>query len=492
MNRLGYIRHGEDVYTYQIGSRSLLNDTPEDDSRFLYGAHTLLLGVGGYFIAPFGENNLEPNICARMIGDNRLLPELIEKQIRMLYGNGPVLYIQSIDSEGKVIRRYLSDTDIEKWLDSWAERGLQDDFPTYINKCVRSFYYSEGIFSKWRLSAASALAPRRGLLPVAGLEHISELRCRLCTDHNPSGKTDWVDSDFKYVMVGNWAGGNIGEYKVFRRMNHAKPLSDTSVISYSKNPTFGEEVYAYNVFFRGIKKWIHGSNLTPAYINDYLENALSARLHIIIPEAWIAAKKSVIEDLCRENAELKANNKEMMRLRLSNDEYMDVGDIYKDDLMTEYINKELNKLTRFLSGSGRNQGKVYASRAYYNDNGEPNEWKIQEIPQKYKEFIEALLDYDKRADEVMLSSKGLDSSISNVSKDGIVSKSGSDAYYNYMIYLNGLTIPETVICKDVNFALKLNFPDKYAAGIRIGFYRPTIARQQDVTPENRMSNQENL
>ena len=88
----------------------------------------------------------------------------------------------------------------------------------------------------------------------------------------------------------------------------------------------------------------------------------------------------------------------------------------------------------------------------------------------------------------MLSSKGLDSSISNVSKDGIVSKSGSDAYYNYMIYLNGLTIPETVVCADVNTALRINFPDKYRSGIRIGFYRPAIARQQDVTPENRMSN----
>ena len=90
--------------------------------------------------------------------------------------------------------------------------------------------------------------------------------------------------------------------------------------------------------------------------------------------------------------------------------------------------------------------------------------------------------------QLMLSSKGLDSSISNVSKDGIVSKSGSDAYYNYMIYLNGLTIPETVVCADVNTALKINFPDKYRSGIRIGFYRPAIARQQDTAPVARMTN----
>lgn len=85
---------------------------------------------------------------------------------------------------------------------------------------------------------------------------------------------------------------------------------------------------------------------------------------------------------------------------------------------------------------------------------------------------------------------GLDPSISNVSKEGVISKSGSDAYYNYLIYLNGLTIPESVVCADLNYAIKLNFPQKYADGVRIGFYRPTIAKQQDVTPENRLQNQQ--
>ena len=89
----------------------------------------------------------------------------------------------------------------------------------------------------------------------------------------------------------------------------------------------------------------------------------------------------------------------------------------------------------------------------------------------------------------MLSAKGLDPSISNVSREGVISKSGSDAYYNYVIYLNGLTIPESVVCADLNYAIKLNFPQKYRRGIRIGFYRPAIARQQDIAPSQRITNQ---
>ena len=154
-----------------------------------------------------------------------------------------------------------------------------------------------------------------------------------------------------------------------------------------------------------------------------------------------------------------------------------------------FTSLELKKLGQFLSGAGKNQGKYYATTSFTDDNGQEHRWRIEEIPQKYKEYIEAIKSYDERADYVMLAAKGLDPSISNVSKEGVISKSGSDAYYNYLIYLNGLTIPESVVCSALNYAIKLNFPAKYSSGIRIGFYRPTIAKQQDVTPENRLQNQ---
>ena len=150
---------------------------------------------------------------------------------------------------------------------------------------------------------------------------------------------------------------------------------------------------------------------------------------------------------------------------------------------------ELRKLTNFLSGRGKNQGKTYATRAFMNENGQAEQWEIKEIDQKYKEYIESLISYDKRADMVLLAAKGIDPSLSNITPDGTVSKSGADAYYNYMIYLQQQSIPEQVVCADINYALKLNFPEKYAEGIRIGFYRPNVQRQEDLSPSQRMSNQ---
>lgn len=489
MNRFGYISEGGFVYTWQLGETESVKHSDLNESRI--SPHKAeLLSISGYYVYPAGPDNLAPNIADDMISGNRLLPELIEKQCKILFGKGPMLHIDTINDAGEVQRKYVTSPKISDWLDSWKENGLPDSFETYINKVIRSYYYSEGIFSKWHLTRAQK-AGLPGAVPVAGLEHVSELRCRMATTKNIAGRTDLEDRDFNLIIIGNWETGSSAEFKVYPRFDFTRPLAKNSAISYSKNPDHGQDIYASNVFFKGIKEWIKGSNLTPAYINSYLENALSARLHVIIPNAWINAKEQALQQLCEINAKRKMDNQELITIKIGKQK-MDVGTEYSEDILSKYISLELKNFTEFMSGAGKNQGKVYATRSFINDSGDEERWKIEEIPQKYKEFIEALLSYDKRADMVLLSAKGIDSSISNVSSDGIISKSGSDAYYNYMIYLTQQSIPEKIVCADVNYAIKLNFPDEYAKGIRIGFYRPTVKRQEDQTPAQRMSNQDEL
>ena len=490
MNRLGIISEGGYTYSYQIGETPLAADTLDGRESRFSPSRVELLAISGYYVYPAGVDNLEPNVADDMISGNRLLPELIEKQCKILYGRGPMLYVDTISAEGSVQRKYVHSSRIAAWLDSWKDNGLPDSFETYVNKAIRSYYYSEGIFSKWHLTRGYR-AGMAEALPVAGLEHISELRCRMATTKNITGRADLEDRDFDSVMVGNWVTGSSAEFKVYPRLNFTRPLSRNSVVSYSKNPTHGQEIYATNVFFKGIKDWIRGCNLTPSYINSYLENSLSARLHVIIPNAWVNAKEQALQQLCEINAKREMDHQELITIKIGKKK-MDVGTEYSEDLLSRYIGLELKNFTEFMSGAGKNQGKVYATRSFINDSGDEERWRIEEIPQKYKEFIEAIITYDKRADMVLLSAKGIDSSISNVSSEGIISKSGSDAYYNYMIYLTQQSIPEQIVCADVNYALKLNFPEEYASGIRVGFYRPTVKRQEETSPSERMSNQNEL
>lgn len=486
----GYIPSKTHPITYQIGENPLGSQSSQATAPELLTSKV----IGNYHVWPAGEDNKEPSTVKELIKGNRLIPSLIEKQIAILYGRGMQLFTEEVNDKGDIIRHYLKDAEIIAWLDSWREAGLAEDVKTYIVKCIRSYYYSESIFTKWHFTKGMR-AGIRGSKPVAGLEHVSETRCRFCTRRNMTDRHDIENKDFELVMVGNWAADTVrNEYKIYPRMDYTNPTAFPSCMSYSRNANYGEEVYATNVFFHGIREWIRGCNATPEYINSFLENALSARHHVVIPNAWIDAKQRYLQELCSINAQLKAQGKQTKNIEFGKGKgwTIEVGTEYTDDLLEQYVNLELKKLTEFLSGRGKNQGKVYASRSFCNANGEFESWKIEEISQKYKEYIDALISYDKRSDMVILSAKGIDSSISNIAQDGIVSKSGADAYYNYLIYLTQQSIPEEIVCADLNYALKLNFPAKYAQGIRIGFFRPNVQRQEDTSPANRMSNQSEL
>ena len=487
MNKLGYITGDGYTLTYQIGN-ALPSASLSSSGRLEANALLSARKIGRYSYWPDGPEDNERMLCSMLIKGNRLLPSTIEKQIAILYGTGPRLFREEIKDDGLLSRHYIHDTEIQNWLESWVENGLNNTYKEYLIKAIRSYYYSEGIYSKWHLSKGLSVGIKT--VPVVGLEHISELRCRFATTKALSNKSDVEDKDFDLVGIGNWAKtASSNEILFYPRFNFNTPLKAPGAISYSKNANYDTDIYATNVFFAGIKSWISGCNATPDYINSFLENALSARHHVIIPNAWYNAKEKALMELCEINQERRAKGEELVTIKVG-DKTLEIGEEYSSELLEKYINMELENLTNFLAGRGKNQGKTYATRSFMNEQGGIEKWEIAEIPQKYKEYIEALIAYDKRADNVILSAKGIDPSISNVTPDGSISKSGADTFYNYIIYLTQQSIPEEVVCRDINFALKLNFPKQYAEGVRIGFYRPIVQRQEDVTPSARMKNQQ--
>lgn len=161
-----------------------------------------------------------------------------------------------------------------------------------------------------------------------------------------------------------------------------------------------------------------------------------------------------------------------------------------EDVEIEFMNIELRRLSDYLTGA-KNQGIAYATISFKNGQEKEEErWKIEPIDLKYKEYITSLIDYDKRVDEVLISAVGIDSSISAVSKPGVILKSGSDAYYNLIIYLLMLTPDDQKCAEPFNIALQVNFPDIYKDGYRFGFFREIPSRQEEVSKDNRLNEQE--
>ena len=152
-------------------------------------------------------------------------------------------------------------------------------------------------------------------------------------------------------------------------------------------------------------------------------------------------------------------------------------------MMEQLINYQLRQITKFLSGEGENQGKLWASTKWGEDG-----WEFKDFPGSFKEYMEAVISYDKRADQVILAGKGINASITNVENDGVLSKSGSDVYYNYLIYANALVIAEFYVTQDINRAIRYNFPYAVKENIRLGFRIDIPSKQQETTPADRQEN----
>ena len=481
-----YLSDGN-TFTFQLGegeqflSNEQLFQSPTLDSPFdsaLWRDNHMYLGIQGYQVLMRGRNNQLCDEVTKEIKENRLLPRLYSKEIKMLYGHGLALYRQSLE-DNKLVRKYEEHPEVMEWLHSWADRGLPS-VEEFCKTCIKNYYYFGDYFVKWRFSRGKALGMG---LPVAGLEAMENRYCRLATMRKDVASELISYGDFGQVVVGRFSYG-ISSYAVYPKFSLSEvDKYNFAAISHHREKSV-DEFYGSNETHQGARPYIQGSNKTARYINSFLKNSLAAKVHVVIPNAWIVSKRTQITKLCEENKRRKSKNQELLKYN-----GLDIGTEYRESLLVGYVRDEVRKFSSYLSGAD-NQGKGFTSISFMDAQGHEQQWKVETIDLKYKEYIEALISYDKRTEQALLSSVGLDAAISAVDKDGIISKSGSDTYYNYLIYIMSLTSEDEVCTEPLNWALRLNFPDLYKQGCRLGFYREVPQRQEDTTVSQRLNQQQ--
>lgn len=481
VDNIGCYLDDNNIISFQLGNNPM---AAIDEESFSSSPSVSVLGniqwlnVRGYNVAARGGNNRECEEIAKDIKDNRLLPRLIKKQVNMLYGSGPAVY-HMVLKDGKNIREWVEQTAIQEWLESWLDNGMEMDYKDFALSIIKDYYYFRDYFVKWRMALGKVI----GRYPVAGLEYMENRLCRLATDKKDVITENVYYKDFRYVLVGNWQFG-AAKFQVYPKFD-IRNVSNYrfAAISHHREKSIGD-FYGCNETHQGTKGYIKGCNQTADYINSFLKNSLAAKVHVIIPYAWVESKRKQIKAICEENKIRQKDNKTSL---LYNN--IEVGTTFKESSLIQYINFELRKLSKYLSGSG-NQGKAFSTISFKTGNNQEERWTIETVDLKYKEYISSLIEYDKRADEVLVSSIGMDSSISSISKDGVISKSGSDVYYNYLIYLMTLTPDDEKCTEPFNMAIKVNFPELYKQGYRIGYYREVPSRQEDVSPKDRLNKQQ--
>jgi len=406
--------------------------------------------IGAWRILPYGDNNDLPNIIKNTVQNNSIVPGILKKKTGMLWGKGPKLYKESFDDAFNLVREWQDDEEIQDWLDSW-------DAEAYLTAACVDFNHIEGVFTKFYLSKGG----RIGQPKIAKLEHAGVDRSRLAVPLNTK------EVKPSHVIVNDWFLTHLDhltDFKVYPIFDFTQPFQSRNSIYYSNMYSFCTDYYTVPDIY-GSLEWIRRSTAVPLILKALSKNSINVKYHITSPREFWNQKKAVIIENCT-------------RLDIE----------YKDSMLVEYQSEFLRKIAKVLSGES-NSGKFWHTVSdLVIDGGSLKEvgWTIKPIDQNIKDFAETQIKIGERADRATAAGVGVHSAIGGTGKDGS-SDSGSEQLYalqNYM--MTGIDIPEMIVMKAVNYAIKANFPKKK---LKLGFYHTTATREQDKSVNDRSKNQ---
>ena len=397
--------------------------------------------VGGKKIVPYGANNNLPVLIRNMMEDNNLAPGILEREMGLLHGQGPQLYIDLVE-DGDIVRKWTYDQEIWDWLKSWNYRR-------FIDMSTVEYKYLKGIFVKRFIRRGS----RIGRKPEFTLEVCPGTDARLA----------WVESrrleDVPHIYTGDFEHNchrtGIRTWPVWDRYN---PFGLAASMSYHNSYSFAHNFYSIPGFW-GSRKWIGRSSEVPDNLKTLSDTTLSATHHIHSPAGYWNEKREKLETRFPSDSESKIDAK-----------------------LEEIKTETFRKIASVLSGK-KNVGKFIETVDFYDDEaGEVVSWKVEAIDQKTKDYIESQIKISDKADAATTSGIGLHPALSNMMMNG-KSASGSEMLYALKLYLaSDTTIPEEVIFEPLNQCIEAMWPEKKA---RLGFYHKIVLKEENVTPSDR-------
>jgi hypothetical protein len=397
--------------------------------------------VAGKHIVPYGANNNLPVVVRDLMEANNLAPGILEREMGLLHGQGPQLYIDLV-KEGDITRTWTYDQEIWDWLKSWNYRR-------FLDMATVEYKYLKGVFVKRFL--------RRGVRIGRKPEFVLEV----CP--GTDARLAWVDTrrleDVPYIYTGDFENGcrrtGIRAWPVWDRY---QPFEQSSCMSYHNSYSFAHNFYSIPGFW-GSRKWIARSSDVPDILKYLSDNGLGLSHHIHSPGAYWEQKRRMLEERfpSKTDAEIDAKLEE---LKL----------------------ETFRKISGVLAGK-KNVGKFIETVDFWDDEaGAMVSWKIEPLEQNIKEFIDAQLAISDKADAATTSGIGLHPALSNMMMNG-KSAAGSEMLYALKLYLaSDTTIPEEVIFEPINQCIEAMWPGKKA---RLGFYHKIVMKEENVSPSER-------
>lgn len=401
--------------------------------------------IGQFKVVPYGPDGRLPIRIRNIVNDNNLVPGIINRQLGLLWGQGPFLYsLQFVN--GEISRVWQQDPEIEQWLKSW-------DYQSYLRGCATDYLHLGGFFDAKYLTRSGRIGQTK---KIAYLEHLPAKNALL----------EWPESrdprDVEHIIVGdvehNFQTTGASRYPVYVPSDPGKHRVSAS---YNHLYSFCRDFYSIPTFW-GALRWIIKGSEIPTIFKYVTDNSINLAYHVHSPqEYWDIHRRSIHEanpDLTPQQIEEEISNLTIQMLE---------------------------KMTDVLAGK-ENAGKMLHTIDIMDDNGNIISWKIEPIEQKMKDFVETQLKISEASVSAITSGMGLHPSLSNIMVNGKLA-SGSELLYAFKLYLStDVEIASSIILEPINQAIAFNFPSK---NLKLGFYHRSVKSEEATSPGDRVKNE---
>lgn len=334
------------VYTFEVvGSFKMAS--PSVLPFYTNTRQLMPVKIGSYEIVPNGQENNYPEELRLVLDENNLTPEILNKQAQLLFGQGPALYRVNFEN-GRRIKYWESDDQIQTWLDSW-------DYEDYLMKACIEMRTTNGHFSRFYRNKGPRIG---GKAMIASLEHVSSVFARL----------EWPDvgNVVRGIVVGDfkqpWHNG-LRRYPVF---DPSDPFAMPVTMRYSNLYNYALDYEYSRSPIHGSLNWIRLSSSIPRLLANFNDNSMAIKYHIEVPAVYWESMRT-----------------EMMTKSIEQ------GMVFTEELFRAAQDKVMEKFSIALAG-GDKVGKFVSTATVFDElSNQYVGWKITPLDQKIKDFIDA-------------------------------------------------------------------------------------------------------
>lgn len=430
------------VFSYQV--EEIDYDNPRSGMTDYQSWSTSYHFQDGLELIPYGMYNDMPQLLRNTIYRNPNIPGVMEKKQQLLWGQGPHLF-KTVYKDGKPAREWTADASVLSWLESF-------DYRTYLIDTIQDTNFAQSNASMM----IKAKSGRVGVDRIHSLEHINPMWFRLAKKRESVEATHGLVSDA-------WMAFQPNGYRDYPLFDIKAPFKEKRSIYYSKLYSYASDYYPIPTIL-GALEWINRATAVPLILKALSKNSVNAKYHITSPAQFWDKKREQLQKECEIS-----------------------GEDFTESMLDDYERLLFKTIISTLT-SDHNAGKIWHTKDIFIEDGQTLKqcgWTITPIDQNVKDFVDTQISIANKADSAVSAAVGIHKSLGGITDQG-KSDSGSEQLYAYTMFkLIGVRVPEEVVTKAINAAIKLNFPQ---SGLQLGFYHEEAQKQEDQSSKDRLKN----